>query len=518
MKSAVKTVSIVMIIMILSRILSLVSSQVYITHFGIGLHTDIYSYAIQLPNTIFTSFGTAITTVFIPIFAGYIAKNQKRKADEFSNNIIGISLIFTVCLSMVGFLISPLLVMFTRFRVEGYEFSVTTLRIMFPVVIFYALNYAFQGILQSKGKYNMPALVSIPSSVVVIGYVFLLGDKYGIMGLTVATLIGLSLQALILIPPIMATDYKFKLSFNFKNIDIRKAIKLMPPVLIGTSAYQLNMLFNISMAANYKDGATIITLVQNLILYAVLAFIYSITAVFFPKFSMLYSKGDMDGFKECLIKVIKTVIYFVVPIAAGFIVLSYELLDFIYGYAKVTEANIYTASIIMILYALGVTGNAVKEILDRAFYSLKDTKKPAINGFVIMIINITLSLSLIKFIGLFAIPLSNSIAILVGAYLIYWMIRKRVGNFPGEKLSVYSLKIVFSSGIMLIVVLCIKFLLAEYSTGILFIDKGLKLLVPSGVGGIVYLIVTYLFRLDRAQDILDKVIIRTKAQKVGDVG
>jgi len=78
MKSTVRTVGTVMIIMILSRLTSLLSNMAYITFYGINLETDIYSYAIQLPNIFFNSLGTAIATVFIPIFAGYIGTGEKK--------------------------------------------------------------------------------------------------------------------------------------------------------------------------------------------------------------------------------------------------------------------------------------------------------------------------------------------------------------------------------------------------------------------------------------------------------
>ena len=192
------TVSYVMIIMILSRLLSLVSTQIYMSFFGVDSFLNIYSYAITIPNTIFNCFGTALGTVFIPIYAGHLAKGEDREAARFANNIITISLAFTAVLVAIGMALSPLLPRFTAFREgEAYAFAVKALMIMMPVMLFYGLNYIFQGILQSRGKYGWPAFVSVPSSLVVIFYVFTLGDTYGITGLLVATFFGLSLQALI---------------------------------------------------------------------------------------------------------------------------------------------------------------------------------------------------------------------------------------------------------------------------------------------------------------------------------
>jgi len=505
MKSTAKTVGIVMFITVFSRLLSLVSNMVYIAFFGIDIYMDIYSYSLQLPNIIFNSFGTALVTVVIPIFAGYIATGEKDRAYRFANNITSLSVVFTMGLTLVGMAIAPLIISLTRFKFEGFEFAVSSLRIMFPVMIFYGLNYIFQGILQSMGRYNMPAFVSVPSSLIVIFYVIFLGKRFGVKGLLIATFIGLASQALILIPALMRTEYRFRVSFDYRDEDIRYALRLIPPVLIGTSAYQLNMLFNTTLSANFKDTVALLTTVQNLVLYAVLAFIYSITSVFFPKFTMLAARDDMEGFKDNLMKVLKVVLFFLLPIATGFIAVRYQLIDFLYGWGKVTADNVSLASNMMALYSPGVIGIGIKEIVDRAFYSLKDTKRPAINGVVIMLANIASSLLLINFLGVLGIPAAYSISTFVGALTILFMMRKKVGAFGGRILIYSTLKTAASSGIMLLAILPLTSVLKQFSFGHVFVDKGLKLAIPVIAGVVVYFAVAYLLKVDEAIEVVEKI-------------
>ena len=344
----------------------------------------------------------------------------------------------------------------------------------------------------------MPAFVSVPSSLVIIVYVYVFGSRFGVKGLVIATFIGLALQALVLIPPLFKTEYRFHLSFDYKSEDIKKALKLIPPVLIGTCAYQVNMLFNINALANFKDTVAIVSFVQNLILYAILAFIYSITAVVFPKFTMLVGRNDMEGFKNSLMKVLKSIIYFLIPAAVGFITLRYQLIDFLYGWGKVTANNISLASSIMALYALGITGIGIKEVVDRAFYSLKDTKKPAINGVIIMAVNIVSSLVLMKFIGVLGIPLAYSISALTGAVVLLTLLRKKVGPFGGKKLVLGIIKVAVASTVMLAVIIPVNLILQHHTFGHLVVDKGIKLFVPVMTGGIVYYIATYCLKIDEA--------------------
>jgi len=505
MKSTVRTVGFVMIIMVVSRLMSLVSNLVYITYFGVKLEIDIYSYAIQLPNIIFTSFGTALVTVVIPIFAGYIGTGERERAYRFADNVTGLSVTFTAALSVIGVIAAPFIIMLTRFSEHGRDFAVTSLQIMFPVMIFYALNFVFQGVLQSMGRYYMPAFVSVPSSLVVIGYVFLLGDRFGVKGLIIATFIGLSLQALILVPGILKTEYTLHPSFNYRDEDINKALKLVPPVLIGTSAYQFNMLFNATLAANFKDTVAIMTTVQNLILSAILAFVYSITSVIFPQLTKLAARNDMEGFKSSLLRVLKSIVYFLIPIALGFVAVRYELIDFLYGWGKVTEKNVSLASSLLALYALGVTGIGIKEVVDRAFYSLKDTKKPAINGVVIMAVNVLGSLILIQFMGALGIPLAYSISALTGAVVLMFMMRKKVGGFGIKKLLISILKVTAASAIMLIAIIPITMILRQFSLGHALIDKSIRLFVPVAAGGLIYYALTYLLKVDEAFEVLNRI-------------
>ena len=146
-KSVAGSISLVMIIMIFSRLLALLSAQVYLSFFGAGgQEINIYSYAISVPNIVFNCFGTAIATVVIPIYAGHIARNEQVKAKHFADNLITITLALTSILVLLGIGLSFVLPKFTAFadNAEDYFFAVKALMIMMPVMIFYALNYIFQ--------------------------------------------------------------------------------------------------------------------------------------------------------------------------------------------------------------------------------------------------------------------------------------------------------------------------------------------------------------------------------------
>ncbi len=501
------TIGSVMVIMIASRLLALFSSQIYMSVFGTeSIYINIYSYAINIPNIIFTSIGTALSTVVIPIYVGHRSIGEEAKAKSFADNIITLSVLLTLVLVIIGICISPVLVNFTGFAkdAEAKVYAVKSLMIVMPVMFFYALNYIFQGMLQSSGRYKLPAFVSVPSSLIVILYVLILSDRYGVTGLMYATIIGLSLQALILIPPLYRDGYRYRAFLSLRDSDIISAAKMALPVLIGVGAYQLNMLFNSTMIARYdKSMVTILTFVQNITIQMVLAFVYSITAVVYPKLAESYARGDFEGYRTTLGGILKNVTVMLIPISIGFISVREPLLNLLVAWGKVTADSVSKAEYFLSLYAIGILGIGLKEILDRALYSIKNTKISAVNGFIIMFINIALSLVLMRYIGAYGIPLSYSVASLAGVANLLYQLRRKTGSYAKGLFTDFVKSIVSA----LVMWVCVYFAIRGLDSAFIsdsLVWRAARLGVPAGAGVIVYAIAGYVLKISMIHDTIDK--------------
>lgn len=495
-KGIAGSVSYVMIVMVLSRLLSLVSRQVYMSVFGLDGDINIYTYATTIPNTIFNCFGTALSTVFIPIYAGHIARGEKKAADRFANNIITISAVFTAALVVLGIAVSPVLPKFTAFDSgHDYSFAVKSLMIMMPIMLFYALGYILQGVLQTKGKYFWPAFVSVPSSLAVIVYVFAFGDKYGVSGLLAATFLGLALQALILIPPAIFLGFRYKPSFEIKSPDVITAAKMTGPVLLGSSAYQINVFFNTSMISNFEGMVTLTSYVQLLVVDMTLAIIYSVTAVVYPKLTASASTNDFDNYKQTLRGVLSTMTFILMPMTFGLIAVREPLLMLIANYGKITADDIGKACIMLVLYSVGILGVGLKELLDRAFFAVKETLIPAVNGFIIMAVNIILSLVLSKFFGAYGIPLAYSAAALSGLCVLLYLLKKKIGKY-GNGLVLNFVKSLSASVLMLVSVRAVMRVLDEMIATDSIGTRIVKLGVPVVSGVIMYIAVSVILKND----------------------
>ena len=299
---------------------------------------------------------------------------------------------------------------------------------------------------------------------------------------------------------------------NFKDPDIITAGKMTGAVLLGVSAYQLNMFYNVTMISNFEGMVTLLTYAQNITVYMVLAFVYSITAVVYPQFTAFAVKGDMDGYKASLVGITKTIVALLLPVTFGFIAVRYRLLDVIAKWGQITDKEISSAARLLAMYSVGIVAIGIKEVYDRAFYAVKNTILPAVNGFVIMAVNIALSLILIKFIGAYGIPLSYSISSIVGACVLIVFLRRKIGAFGGNMI-VYCIKCAAAAILMFIAITLLDPVFAAHFSGDAVIMRIIRLLLPFVTGVTVYTIAGYILKVDLIRDTADKILRRNRLEE-----
>ena len=492
------------------RVLTIFSMQLYMARYGAtDPKLNIYSFALTLPNTIFTCVGTVLTTAVVPIYASLLAKKSEAEAKKFLDDIISISSIVIFALIAIGLFIAPFLAnIAVRYPPELVEYAIFSIRVLMPVMIAYGLSFIFQGILQSHGKFRLVAAVSLPTAFVTIMYLIFWGDRFGVTGLLYATLIGLTLQAVMLFPAVLKTGYRYKPSFDFKSEHMKTCAKLVLPVLLGVSAYQVNTLYNATLATRL-DSTTIVQFAQNIVVMSVLTFVYSIAAVYFPRFAVLWDSKNVNDFKKSLSDVMNILIFLLLPMTFGFIAIRHSLFNLLSYHGRVTREEIIITGNLLALYSIGIWALGFKEVFDRAFYAQKNAKISGIVGVIIMISNIALSLFLIPHFGVYALPLSFSISASVGAAMLVIIMRRKLKFFSGRT-TVLTIKCLIASIAMFLILAWFAPLFEELLENSI-LERAIKLFVPVIVGVTAYFAIAATLGVEQAKAFLS--LGRKVAQK-----
>lgn len=506
-KKVIKSSIIVMLLIIAGKILALVRDALIAAKFGATYVTDIYNFALGMVYLL-TTISYGLTTTFIPLHTEHIQKSDKSTRNRFVNNIINISSVFTI-------LVTIILIIFTKQIIyifghgfgansEVFNSSVQITRIMFIALIFVSLQSVITGVLQSHKEFYEPAAMALISNIVYIAYLIFLTAKYGIKGFAIATVIGFFVQLVINIPKYKKLGYKYRPVFDVKDKDVFQMFKLMIPVVISTSVVQLNVFVNRSFATNIFFGAvTVLDYANKINTLAYEVFAIGIAMIVYPTLSELAAKNNIGEYKKALISSINTIMIIMVPAAVAIGVLRTPLVNVIFRRGAFTTEAANLTSNALLFYCPAMIAYGIRDILNKAFYSIKDTKTPMINSFVGIIINIIINIIIIKYMKVSGLTLATTISASVTTILMMWNLNKKLKGMELRKLWSSFLKIVFSSMTMAVVIFIINKICMTRFTSVMN-GSIFSILLSFLLGSITYFVCLYFAKVEEYKYLIDR--------------
>ncbi len=496
-KSTSKTLLLTAIFMaaatMLAKVLGLVRDSMLAASFGAGMESDAFLSATKLPTTMFDMvIGGVISASFIPIFTSVYAKKDKDTAMEFASKFITMILMITMLIVIVGIAFARPL---TQFIAPGYtgnklNLTIKLTTIMFPMIIFTGLAFSFVGILQSMGEFNIPTIISLVSNIAIILYFPLFCDKFGVIGLSVTMVIAWGLQVLVQIPSLVKFKYKFRLNFKLRDENILDALRLAGPMLISTWVQPLCNLITARLATGTEGAYASLELANRLYIIVTGVFSFVVTNLIFPKLSKANVSNQEDEARKLVSVSLKSLLLIILPIMAGFMVLSLPVTSIIYEHGKLNENGVNLVSNALRFYSIGMIGLAANEVLTKTFFSMKNSKTPMINAILSMIFNITVAYILFNKIGISAIALSVALGSIFNAILnLICLIRTDSKIFNKEDAFEFIKMVIATLVMSVVVMLLYKYFYFESRT---MLNQILICSVCGISGAIVYFIMLYI--------------------------
>ena len=393
--SAAKTVSLVMAVTLIGKVLGLYRDRLLAIHYSTGPAANAFFTASRIPRVFFDAvFASAIAACFIPVFSEYLEKKGKREAFRFAGSFLTIIALLTGALTLAGMAFpQPPVALFADYSdPQTTALAVSLTRVMFPTVLFSGMAFSLVGILQAQDHFTAPALMSAVSNGVIIVYFFTLDAKLGIYGLAGAYLLGWLLQAVIQVPPLRRLNFYYQPKLDIPSEGMKKVFALMGPVMVSTWVQPINQAINGRFGSRLYDGAGMSALEYASNLYLVIAgtFILSVTNVIFPKLSRLTAGGREDEFQNTIRQTLRVCLFLVLPMSAGLTAVARPLTSLIYGGGQFDAFSTGITATALSWMSLGMAGYAVQNILSRAYFAKQQGKAPLIAGGISILVNILL--------------------------------------------------------------------------------------------------------------------------------
>ncbi|MGX4598593.1 murein biosynthesis integral membrane protein MurJ [Faecalimicrobium sp. JNUCC 81] len=500
----------IMIATMLSKVLGFFREVALASFYGTGAYSDVFILTLNIPGLIIAVVGSAIATIYVPIYFDTKEKLGEEGALKFTNNMLNIVAILSIVIATLGLLFTDQLINIFAGGFEGDKFTlaVNFTKIMIVGVIFLSISKILSTFLQVNESFTVPSLIGIPYNIFIISAIAI-STKTNPIVMAMGALLGMASQMLFQLPFVIKKGYKYKTYLNINDENIKNAIILMLPMLIGVAIGQINTTVDKALASGLGNGPlSALNYASKLNDFVMALFVTSIVTVIYPKLAQMTSSENKDDFISTIVRSSNCIVLLVLPITVGAIVLAEPIVRLLFQRKAFDAESTYMTYTALRFYSLGLVAMGVRDILTRVFYSLSDTKTPMINGSIALVMNIILNLILIKPLGYIGIAISTSIASIITIILLFISLKKKTGYFGGDKIIITGIKSLVAAIVMgVVTIFAYKSLYSVMEPGKLndIISVTCSVIVGAGVYGLLIMI----FKVEEVNLVFD-IINKTK--------
>ncbi len=424
---------------LISRVLGFVRDVVLARTFGASAATDAFYVALKVPNMLRRMFAEgAFSLAFVPVFSEYRKNRTPEELKVLLDAVAGGLSAVLIVIVALGMLAAPLLVALFApgFIGNGSQFALATdlLRITFPYALAICLTALAGGVLNSFGRFAVPAFTPVLLNIALISAALGLAPqmrepiKALAWGVLAAGLIQLAFQ----IPSLMRLGLLPRPRWNWHHPGVKKIRQLMLPALFGSSVAQINIMLDTLLASLISVGSiTWLYYSDRLLEFPLGLFGIALSTVILPTLSRLHAGSNTQGFSAALDWGLRLGLLIALPAALGLILLALPLVATLFNYGSFSADDVRATAASVMAYSLGLPAFIAIKVLAPAFYSRQDTRTPVRVAVIAMVTNMILNLLFVGALMIWPIApphaglaLASSLAGYLNAGLLYRKLRR----------------------------------------------------------------------------------------------
>ncbi|UDQ99100.1 murein biosynthesis integral membrane protein MurJ [Lentisphaerota bacterium WC36G] len=499
---------------IISRILGFIRVILEARILGGEVLASAWFLAFMIPNSLRRILGEgAMGSVIVPLLSEDNSKNNIRTVRiKIAKILLSVAWILTAITLLVITAVFSL-----KFNLESISDKNRILFEILPIIMPYSIFICLCGIIGSilnlKKVFFLPALGALSLNVFLISSLLIIpnfckNNQILIVKLLAFMVVSSGIVQLYYFFIIMAKNNclpLFKFS-EFKNHHFFKEFwKMFLPALLGTSALQIGLIIDKSLAYSISEQALPSLTYSDRIIYLPIG----VFAVAFGSVSLSYlssyaAQNRYSEMVEALFYGLKSLFYICAPCVALIALLRNEIISLICLGGNFNISDLKETSFAIIFYVWGIPFFASLKILTAAFYSRKDMKTPLYISLVCIAVNIILNIILMFPLKQGGLALATTISSLLNNSLLIYFLNKHLKIekkiFKNFILTIVKI-ILVNSIIITIIIAFIKFFDIKVELG----NKLYEAFFISAIGvsfAVLYLFLSLIFKINEAKEVL----------------
>jgi putative peptidoglycan lipid II flippase len=498
----IKAAGFLMAANLISRFLGFIRESLMAGLFGKTGATDAYNTAFILPDLLYWLLvGGVLSAAFIPVLSEYIAKEKEEEGWKVVSSVTNLIFLTLCVLVILAMILTPkfIALQVPGFSPENKELAIYLTRILLLQPVILALSGITMGILNSYKIFWPSAVGTIlyNASVILFGALFAdSGDSRSIAGFAFGVVIGAAANFLVQVPALRRVGLRYYPLIDFKHPGVRKILFLSLPIILMYTLNQFQVIVNSNLGSALVPGSlTAIWYSYRLFQLPVGIFALAIGVAVFPTLSEQAALRKFKEFLETISGAIRLIIFITVPVSVGMVVLRFPLIRVLFEHGQFGSADTEATAVPLFYFALGITAQAIIQILPRAFYALQNTWMPVVLGVIAMAASIAWMFVLVKPLAHGGLALAVTLGALLQMVLLFIMLRRKLGKIDGRRMAITLFKTLVASLLMGIVVMLWANLLTIWM-GVGKIGSLIVLISGALVGVAIFALLTKLFKME----------------------
>ena len=447
---------------VVSRILGMLRDMTFAHFFGAGWLMTAWTMGFKIPNLARRLFGEgAASASFIPVYSEQLHKDKER-SKQLANTVVTVIFVVLAIIVLVG---QGLVWGYYKFFAAnfGTRLGLFLCSIMLPYMIFVCIVAILGGILNVHRHFAAPACAPIVlnlfiiTALLVTGRVFDMPPQQQVFYVAFAVLIAGLAQISIQIRPLHANGVSITPAWQVHSDAFKKIIIMMGPMLIGLTVTQINTLADDLIALGFSNdqgyplgwgSVSYLYYAQRLYQFPLGVLGISLATAVFPVMSDDAARQDFDALGKTICRGIKAAVFVAIPATVGLIVVARPLVAVLFEHGEFSAADTKVTAWTLSFYTVGLCGYFCQQIATRAFYSMQNSKLPALSAVAAVFVNVVLNLTLIWFMGTAGLALSTALCSYLQVVILVRVLRRRFSRSLLDGVGVVFIKTMICTAVM----------------------------------------------------------------------
>jgi len=493
--------------LVLSRFTGFIRETMLSWKVGLSWVQDAYIAAFAVPDLMYTLLvGGTISAALVPFLSGKIETGEEENGWRAASSFINAIIAGLVILCFLGIVFAPQIIPavapgFSQKSPQTRELAIQLSRILFPSVSFIMLAGICNGVLNSYKKFAAaaygPSLYNIGCALSI--YLFADTNPQGMKKVAWGVLFSAFLYFTVQLSFALKRFKLYRPIIDIGDTGFRKLVNQAVPSLLASSVAHLNILISTAFVSlsSYEGGIAAFRNANTTWQLPYGIFAMGLGTAILPTLSGKFASKELEDYIRILKKSLTSVLFVAIPSAVGFILLREPIIRAIFSWGgKFGEGDVPYVATILAMFSASMITQSAAAILNRAFYSMQDTKTPLLIGIGAIFLNVFFCSIFYLFtdLGAAGMALSYSIISAFNSVLLLILIKKRIKVLKLAELLQFVAKSCAASVIMGILLAFMQNIPVRLDTKILQLSY---LALEIGAGALVYFAVMALFKMKK---------------------